>query len=65
MASQLNLGERPPFGISAEGRRTGVRLNIKTKGNGELYYANLSRAAAEALRDQLTAALAANTTTAR
>jgi hypothetical protein len=57
MSRQLLVAERAPFGIAAERRRTGIRLNIKTRGNGEELYANLSAAAAGALRDQLTAAL--------
>jgi len=52
---------RPPFGATATLRRTGIRLQLQTKGHAELMYADLSRAAAESLRDDLTAALIAKT----
>jgi hypothetical protein len=60
MPQQLVVAARAPFGVSAVRRRTGVRLNIETKGNREGLYADLSAAAAEHLRDQLSAALAAD-----
>jgi hypothetical protein len=56
---QLVVAARAPFGVTAEARRTGIRLLIKTKGNGEQLYADLSPDAATSLRDELTAALTA------
>jgi hypothetical protein len=49
---------RPPFGVSAILRRTGIRMLLKSIADEELY-ADLPRHVAEALRDELTTALAA------
>lgn len=57
MPQQLIVASRSPFGVKAEARRTGIRLHITTKGNCEEFFADLTAAAAESLRDQLTAAL--------
>ena len=57
MPQQLVVADKPPFGVNAERRRTGIRVNIKTKGNCQELFADLSDAAAESLRDQLTQAL--------
>ena len=54
---------RPPYGVRAEWRRQGIRL-LLTSIADEALYVNLPRPVAEALRDELIAALAAKAETA-
>jgi hypothetical protein len=49
---------RPPYGVSAIHRRTGIRLLLKSIADEEIYV-DLPDHIAQALHDELTAALAA------
>ena len=49
---------RPPYGISAEWRRQGIRLLLKSIADEEIYV-NLPHPVAASLRDELNAALVA------
>ena len=51
---------RPPYGVSAIHRRTGIRLLLKSIVDEELYI-DLPDQVAQVLRDELNAALAAKT----
>jgi hypothetical protein len=58
MMRKLDISNaHPPFGASATRFADGARLVLTTR-SGEQVGADLSRAAAEALRDELNAALA-------
>ena len=49
---------RPPYGVTAERRRTGIRMKLKSIVDEEVYI-DLPDHVAQQLRDELTAALAA------